>query len=249
MPPGLGACWGGSPCSCTSPGHPPGCWSGWGLLPPAPSCCRGPPWQCGSCWWLGPGSLWSSGWDNCHTWEGKVMLRPENTSHVLCQTWKQLVTRWIWACHCPSSPTGPRRAQPRHWESLHGSWSEQSGPGLPWCAQGLSSYSPKLETEICQSFSLQLFQYLPVINCSNHIMTNGLASCVPDILRGVALDGDVEVQYLPDTWHVSWSRDSPPWPWPRVASSHLHPLAPTISRKSQQPALVLDLEKGNEVIQ
>ena len=30
-------------------------------------------------------------------------------------------------------------------------------------------------------------------------MTNGLASCVPDILRGVALDGDVEVQYLPDT--------------------------------------------------
>ena len=79
-------------------------------------------------------------------------------------------------------------------------------------------------------------------------MTNGLASCVPDILRGEALDdGDVEVQFLLVTWHVSWSRDSPPAPWPRVASSHLHPLAPTISRKSQQPALVLDLEKGNEV--
>ena len=30
-------------------------------------------------------------------------------------------------------------------------------------------------------------------------MTNGLASCVPDILRGAALDADVEVQYLPGT--------------------------------------------------
>ena len=82
-------------------------------------------------------------------------------------------------------------------------------------------------------------------------MTNGLASCVPDILREEALDDvddDVEVQYCRVTWHVSESRDSPPAPRPRVSSSHLHPLAPTISRNSQQPAFVFNLEKRNKVI-
>ena len=32
------------------------------------------PWQCGSCWWLGPGSLSSSGWGSCHTLENTHYL-------------------------------------------------------------------------------------------------------------------------------------------------------------------------------
>ena len=82
-------------------------------------------------------------------------------------------------------------------------------------------------------------------------MTNGLAIWVPDILREEALDDvgdDVEVQYCPVTWHVSESRDSPPAPRPRGASSHLHPRAPTISRNSQQSASVSNLENRNDVI-
>ena len=41
------------------------------------------------------------------------------------------------------------------------------------------------------------------------------------------------------------SRDSPPTPEPRVASSHLHPRQPTISLKSQLSVSVLNLKKDD----
>ena len=65
--PSPAACWGGPPCSCTSPCPAPGCWSGWGWRPRAPSCCEAPPWRSCSGWWRGPGSRWSSVWGSCRT--------------------------------------------------------------------------------------------------------------------------------------------------------------------------------------